>query len=388
MSHNRDLRRSMLSELLEGQRPSKKQKTSRTAPLSTLLLDGQRALESRCYQDAIQHFSNAIENIKDRRADLLYIYGLRMTAFTKIKDFNSALKDGKRMIRLDRLDHRGYIRCAQTELLRENPSGAVQVCQYGLKSLENGNGGRAEIQRILSRSKELSRDRIVFEKSTDPMIALPTELLEVILSYFDYKETLAIVRVSKLWQTRIVTSDILTRNVDTRLAHRKISLESIKAALSRSRNSTYHMYISRLTESAARHVSTELRQWIKWESLKCLHINDGKVSIQNIQFQRLDRLADIRLEMVVIPQGTIERIIGECPKLRSATFILPSPPILPKIDLRNVDNDRLQNLVILCAGTHDQTFFVSSLSFFHLDVSSCKCTLAHKLHDPFLLSLD
>ncbi|KAK5091724.1 hypothetical protein LTR05_001909 [Lithohypha guttulata] len=316
MSRNNEIHRSMLTELLEGQPARKKQRTTSAAPVSTLMLDGQRAFEEKRFEAAIHHFTRVIDNLDDGKADLLHIYELRSSAYTRLEKLDLALKDAKQMIRLDRSDCRGYLRCAQVELLRNNASGAAKVCELGVKSVSLSDGNRRRVIACLLRAQEALKQKVIFDKGTDPLAVLPSELLAMVLSTLGYREIVAIMRVSKSWRTRLCSTDLITQTIDTREARRTVTYEQIKTAFSRLGKSPKSMALSKLNGNAARLVSSELGHWIRWESLHSLTIDDGKISLRSLRFDKLGNLQELCIRCPLPSGKSLKDILSCCRSLR------------------------------------------------------------------------
>lgn len=347
MSRNNEIRRSMLTELLEGQPARKKQKTSITAPLSTLLLNGQRALEDKRFNDAVSSFSDAIANISDRKADLLHLYDLRSTAYLKLGNPDSALKDAKQMIRLDRVDHRGYLKCAQIERSRGNLKEAVRLCEYGLSSIGSNDKMRQSLEAYVLRLREAQKSQVIFEKGTDPMEVLPSELLALVLSYFNYREVIAIMRVCKAWRNRLRATDLVTQSIDTRSSRKTLKHEHIKTAFNRLGRTPRKIAVSKLNENAAFFVAQELRSWIRWESIRVLSLEDAKITIPRLRYEKFENLREISLKQVTFQLQSVNEVLQSCPVLEHAVFVCNFTfPSSYRLDLQPVNREKLQSLVL------------------------------------------
>lgn len=366
MSRNVEMRRSMLAELLEGQPATKKQKTRPSAPVSTLMLDGQRALDERRYKDAVQHFTEAIGNLHDRKADLLHIYDLCGSTYIKLKQFEDALKDAKQMIRLDRADARGYLKCAQVEQLRSNLAGAIKICEYGLKTVPSSDKGHSRLEACLIRVKELAKKSIVLEKGTDPMEVLPTELLDMVVASFEYRQAIAIMRVSKVWRSRLMLLDVVAQTIDTRHSKRTVTYEQMKAAFARLGKMPRSVALAKLNEHAARFASAEMSRWVKWPTLETLVIDEGKIDVTKFRFEKYSNLRNLAMASGVEVHATARELLGRCPALQQADLrcglVTLNDPSLHSWTI----NHNVRDLRILCP-TKQQPL--------HISVCSLKCLL-------------
>lgn len=351
MSRNALKRQTMLTELLEGESQRKKLKPNRTAPASTLLLEAQRAIEHKNFGGAVAILADTIGNIGDRKGDLIHVYDLRSHAYIKQKKNDLALKDAKQMITIDRADYRGYLRCAEIEFVSQKFEKAKKVCVAGLRTINADSRGKHRLQACLLRAEESLKTKVIYEKSTDPMLVLPAEILDIILAYFDYREVVAILRVSKKWLQRLKTADILTHNVDTSQTCKTLGLPQMKAAFSRLGTASTSISLYKLNENAAAFVNSEFKKWFRWEKLRSLTIADGKISIHNLPFDKLDNLQRLHLWGVDI-QRDLNWLWKQCPRLEYlylkcewASFLIDSEAVYHRL-----------NELVLEAPLHDQAF--------------------------------
>lgn len=344
MSRNNEMRRSMLAELLEGQSTTKRQKATPTAPVSTLMIDGSRAYEEKRYRDAVTFFSHAIENLRDRKADLLHVYDLRSSASTKLGKHDEALSDAKQMIRLDKSDYRGYLKCAQVEQLQGKHKEALRVCEYGTKSVPSNSKGYPRLENCKLRLTELLKEKIVYEKGTNPMLVLPNELLEMVLSTFDYQQHIGIMRVCKTWRDRVRSSDLIARTIDTRNSPKSLSYDQTKAAFARLGQHPKCVALRNLSETAARWTSSELARWIRWESLETLILDEPKIHTLHIRWNKMAHLQNLRIGYCPDTRQDLLQVLGVCSKLQSA--FLHVHPICPMFSDLSVANRNLRTLVV------------------------------------------
>lgn len=334
----------MLAELLEGQPLPKRQKTATVAPVSTLMIDGSRAFEEKRYNDAFKYFTHAIDNLRDRKADLLHVYDLRSSASTKLGRHDEALKDAKKMIRLDKTDHRGYLRCAHIEQSNNKHEEALRVCEYGLKSVAPNSKGYQHLEKYRLRAAEQLKKNVIYDKSTDPMLVLPNELLEIVLSSLNYQQHIAIMRVCKTWRNRIRSSDLITTTLDTRNASTMLSYEQIRAAFARLGHEPKIVAIRNLGESAARLASSELSRWIRWERIETLILDEPKIHTLHIRWNKMPRLQNLRIGYCSDTRQDILQVLGVCTNLQSAS--LHVNPVQPLFTDLSVANQKLHTLSI------------------------------------------
>lgn len=334
----------MLAELLEGQPLPKRQKISTIAPVSTLMIDGSRAFQEKRYNDAIKYFTHAIDNLRDRKADLLHVYELRSSANIKLDKYEEALRDAKQMIRLDKSDHRGYLRCVQIEQLQENHREALRVCEHGLKSVPANSKGYQQLVKCKLRATEQLKQKVIYDKGTDPMLVLPNELLEIVLSSLDYQQHIAVMRVCKTWRDRVRSSDLIARTIDTRNAKKLLSYEQTKVAFARLGQQPKFVAIKNLGETAARFATSELSRWIRWENLETLILDEPKIRTLHIRWNKMPRLQNIRIGYLSETRQDILRVLGVCANLQFAS--LHVHPALPLFADTSIANRNLNTLLV------------------------------------------
>ncbi|KAJ9664665.1 hypothetical protein H2198_000011 [Neophaeococcomyces mojaviensis] len=320
MPSNSDIRRSMLEELLEGQPTTKKRKTTQAAPIGTIMLDAQRAFDEKRYNTAIRLFSHALENLRDRKADLIHIYDLRGTSYVKIAQHDLALKDAKEMIKVDRSDARGYLKCAHIEQLRGRLPEATRICEYGLKKIPASDKGYKRLETCLVRIKEQARSKVVYEKGTDPFSVLPPELLDIVLDCFDYKDTVAVMRVSKKWRDVLRSTDTISRNVDFRRSLKTLTYEQVRVAFTRVGKTPKLMALAHMNENACRYATQELSHWIRWESLESFIVEEGKMQLSRLRFEKFKRLRVFHIGPAASLNQDLPKILETCPNLEVGSF--------------------------------------------------------------------
>ena len=91
---------------------------------------GRRYYKLKQYEKAIDVLTQGIE-----AAPTLALYDHRAASYDKLKDFNAAVKDGREMIRLDKMEVKGYLRTASVLEKMEKPETALGIYRYGTKNV-------------------------------------------------------------------------------------------------------------------------------------------------------------------------------------------------------------------------------------------------------------
>jgi F-box/TPR repeat protein Pof3 len=97
---------------------------------------GKRYYKQKQYENAVKAFTNGIE-ASVRPTISLFDY--RAASYDKLEDFNSALKDGREMIRLDQKDIKGYLRVGSVLQKAGKLDKAIGIYKYGMKNVPVNN---------------------------------------------------------------------------------------------------------------------------------------------------------------------------------------------------------------------------------------------------------
>src|SRR5271156_5414262 len=149
------------------------------ASIVKLLADGQEAHKKKEFEKALQLYDTALNSTRknDRRSpDILNILDLRIATYVKVGKLDLARDDAKTMIRVDRSDGRGYLRCGQLDRLAEDYSSAIRWYDYGIKNVPPSDRLHDYIQAQREKTNDLTMAKIILSKAADPATTLPTEL--------------------------------------------------------------------------------------------------------------------------------------------------------------------------------------------------------------------
>src|ERR1700733_11279643 len=195
---------------------------------------GEAALRGNHYAEAIRAFDQALakaktQNSEDSRLDSMALLDLRVEARLRMNKYYRASKDAGTMIRLDRTDARGYFRLGQIKQMQGDCAAALNVYSTGLRHVSLNS----PLRHMLQTKHEDTLRAIRLSKSRDPFTVLPPELLQMVLSHFDYSEATAIARVSKNWRDVIVSLPAIQTTLDFSGHHKPISKTAFNACIRR-----------------------------------------------------------------------------------------------------------------------------------------------------------
>ncbi|KIW19405.1 hypothetical protein PV08_03700 [Exophiala spinifera] len=230
-----------------------------------------------------------------------------------------ALQDAKGMIRSDKSDGRGYVRCGQIEQEQGNAPAALKWYEQGLKHVQPTSQYFATISAEASKAQERIRVETMNSKPIDPMQTLPLELAERVLSFVSYKQHVRMLRVCKGWDKLLRSLRPLTDTLAFPSPSRDINSKMLHAALRRLKRPTA-IHISRLQPAASEVLGDRMQYWQNWQRLAVLEVHDRRFASWNLPLPKFD-LRTIKLQdHNAIPFSAVQQILRDCTHLETAMF--------------------------------------------------------------------
>ncbi|RMJ27336.1 hypothetical protein PHISP_01783 [Aspergillus sp. HF37] len=187
---------------------------------------GQKLYQQGDFKAAADVFTEAL----NRSPDPVTVLDSRAATYTKLVQYDLALRDARHMIKRDKNDERGYLRCAKALLLEGKPDKALEVYAYGLKTLSGSHPRRELVEQLHNKL----RDKMS-AKCIDPFSVLPFEVATMVLQHFDFREIVAILRVSKKWEQFLSSMRSVWMHLDFSRARGKVYWTSVRASIRRSK---------------------------------------------------------------------------------------------------------------------------------------------------------
>lgn len=232
-----------------------------------LISRGKVAYKQGSYEEAARLFRIASASTS-RSRDLLSAYDLEIGAMVKMRTLEPALQVAKSMIRTNRRDARGYIRAAQVERLANRPQAAARWYQHGIKHISSADPLRSSLQSGLKKcDAQLTQARIA-SRPCDPFTTLPIEVARLILEQFDYRQRVAVLRVSRGWRSFLAAEPVLTETLDFSNARRELTVEAVGACLRRLNQYPSAARLRNLSGPAARDLGERLPHWLRRNQLR------------------------------------------------------------------------------------------------------------------------
>ncbi|KAL4784531.1 hypothetical protein BJX76DRAFT_367621 [Aspergillus varians] len=307
---------------------------------------GQNLYGQGSWDAAVRAFTEAL---KCPDVDALSVLDNRAATYTKLLRYDQALKDARHMIKRNKEDERGYLRCAKALLLDGKPEKAREVYAYALKSLPKDSPRRQLVEQMHTKLQEK-----LVSKCYDPFSVFPLEIARMVLEHFDFKQIVAILRVSKGWDRFLSSMRDLWMRIDFSSARSKIHWSSALAYIRRSKAMLTQAIVTNLTKASIRKVLEFISRCPNLQHLEILSPSSSD-NIYNL-FRGCKQLKVLLVSAeTTIPQATFTKLLTSLPKLerieihkatksRESDVQWPtSLPTLQSITLGTTESNVLEN---------------------------------------------
>ncbi|KAJ9495467.1 hypothetical protein LTR99_010189 [Exophiala xenobiotica] len=325
-----------------------------TAPatISTvqLIQDCREAAKEKKWDLALQMIEAALQGAGAETQSRITILDTRVAVYLRMDKPDLALKDAKAMIRNDRTDGRGYIRCGQIEIGRGNATVAASFYEYGLKRVSTSSQHFETISTALSNVQEQIRIATMNSKPADPMQILPMEIVETVLSYVTYRQHVRMLRVCRAWNKLLRGLRPLTDTLAFPKPSRGITSMMVHAALRRLKCPTA-VYIKGLDESASKTLADRMQCWQNIQNLSVLEVQDSAFTSWKLPLSKCG-LTSVKFGPSVMTSILdVRDILRDCPGLGTAQFENVVSVGGGRMDDLVLEGGKLQHLVLVSAGS-------------------------------------
>ncbi|KAL4954897.1 hypothetical protein BDW69DRAFT_131469 [Aspergillus filifer] len=267
---------------------------------------GQNLYGQGNWEAAISAFTEAL---RCPDVDALSVLDNRAATYTKLLQYEQSLKDARQMIKRDKKDDRGYLRCAKALLLSGKPEKALEVYAYALKTLANDHPRYKIVEQLHMKLQEK-----LVSKCYDPFSVFPLEIARMVIEQFDFKETVAILRVSKGWDRFLSSMRELWMRLDFSRARSRIHWSSVLACIKRSKAMLTQAVVANLTKASIRRV---LEYISRCPNLQHLEILSPTTSNDIYELFKNSKQLNVLLVSAetTVPQSTISKLLSSLPKL-------------------------------------------------------------------------
>lgn len=207
-------------------------------PTIELLEHAQLQYRRKDYVKALDLLNLAI---KHEPAPSVKLLDTRAAVHEKLEDYKAALADARTCIRIFEKDSTGYLRAGKVLQLMSKPDVALAIYRRGFVKKANN----ADLLHDMHRKLEQS---LAFEnpKDKDPFAQLPIEIVEMIISYLNFRQIVYCTRVSKQWKTLIHGLPGLWTNLDFSEAVRPVPSAFLTHCINNSRHKIVSATLKRI----------------------------------------------------------------------------------------------------------------------------------------------
>ncbi|KAK2756097.1 hypothetical protein FQN54_005504 [Arachnomyces sp. PD_36] len=323
---------------------------------------GQQQYQAGNHSVALEAFDKAL------RLNLPGTVGIldnRAATFLKLGRLEPALRDGRKMIKTDARDGRGYLRCGKVLQLMGKPDKALEIYTYGLKVLPSDHPSRNLIVQL----KDKVHMKMQGPRLIDPFEKLPPEIICMILEYFSFKQLVGILRVSRGWENYLCSLQNLWTHLDLSGAldwrsgpsPRRLTMSALRRYTGRSKSRLTHATLYHIPESvyekALEHIS-------RYPHLSYLNIRDD---VSRIDVSRVLR-PSVNLTTLKISRSTelsppvLFRLLHSFPRIEYLEARVLSAPGINHDWPDRMPNLRTIILVESPRGSFQRTVFIPGLS--------------------------
>jgi hypothetical protein len=299
--------------------PNSKERLPKEA--EDLLVQCRTARKEKNYGAAISFVNAALEcSQKATTAPhlLVGVHDIRHAVCGRAGDLDEALKSAKAMIRLDRSDARGYLRCGTLEHDRGNKTAALRYLEHGVKNCPESIYLNI-LRELADRTRDELSAELVLSRARDPMTALPLEIMDMVLSHLNYRQVVRMLRVSKSWNRLLSVRPPLSDTIAFPSDTVPITPYMVLVTLDRLKTPRV-LKLASLTPAARvmlqhRFVATPIL-----ESLKVFMLSDPGFDTDRLSF------SSVNLRKIALPHPTrcrralVDRILLQCWSLEVARF--------------------------------------------------------------------
>ena len=315
--------------------------------ISSLLATASQHYQQKQYGPALVVCDRALQMCGTRpgnTSDLLSVRDVRVQVLGKQGRLPAAIEEAKLMIRADKSDGRGYVRCCQIAKAQGNYWQALRWVRQALSRVSTSDCLRERLSREERTLQDTIASDIINTNPTDPLTVLPEEIVTDVLKNIQHKQLIRCLRVSKSWKYTLERLSPLSDTMELPFESLFIiSRRSMSAALNRIKNSPKVLCCGDVDKRAATLLCANLEQWQNWSSLSKIIIHYWSEDylptdrLSNLPFHRYS-LKELSLEGTIDP-GRVYAILSSCQLLRRAEFKDVKPPSGPHRSQYKLNND-------------------------------------------------
>jgi F-box-like len=310
---------------------------------------GERALKDKQYGPA-KHaldlaWQGASHDPNKNSFSLISILDLRVEVELRQRKFDPAVKDARTMVKLDRTDPRGYLRCGQLSTLEHDLPGAQKWYRRGLCNVSQTHGSYHKLttMSLKTTSKLDLKTTSTWPKTrksklADPVAVLPMDIIHMVLDHLEFREATSCLRVSRAWRNILLATHSIWRTLDFQ-GPKTVVLKHLKACIRRLPKPPTTIRLDRLNKPAIEYLQPYLERWRATE-----HIS---INLNELRYLAHVSSAAITLKSLHIGEACevhiwhVDDVLHRCTGLQSARFdsIVTNGKLPPRDDTIRVSSE-------------------------------------------------
>ncbi|KAI5201352.1 hypothetical protein E4T39_05204 [Aureobasidium subglaciale] len=208
-------------------------------PTIELLEHAQLQYRRKEYVKAIDLLDLAIKHEPCPSVKLL---DTRAAVHEKLGDYKLALKDARTCIRMFEKDPTGYLRAGKVLQMMQKTDVALSIYKHGISK-------KVKDVELLQKMHNKLLLSLAPDKAADPFAQLPIEIVEMILSYLNFRQTVYCTRVSKQWNVLINSLPGLWMNLDFSEAKKPVKSAFLSRCINTSRRKVISATLKHIKDS-------------------------------------------------------------------------------------------------------------------------------------------
>ncbi|OBW67937.1 MAG: Uncharacterized protein AUREO_019830 [Aureobasidium pullulans] len=237
-------------------------------PTIELLEHAQLQYRRKEYVKAIDLLDLAIKHEPSPSVKLL---DTRAAVHEKLGDHKLALKDARTCIRMFEKDPTGYLRAGKVLQIMQKTDVALSIYKHGISKKVNNI-------ELLQKMHDKLLLSLAPDKAADPFAQLPIEIVEMILSYLNFRQIVYCTRVSKQWKIFIDSLPGLWMNLDFSEAKKPVRSAFLSHCINTSRR--------KVISATLKHVK-DMEKVIKALARSCPEFNSLRIVDGGLQGESL-----------------------------------------------------------------------------------------------------
>jgi F-box/TPR repeat protein Pof3 len=293
-------------------------------PTAELLEHAQLQYRRKEYVKAIDLLDLAIKHEPSPSVKLL---DTRAAVNEKLGDYKLALKDARTCIRIFEKDPTGYLRAGKVLQIMQKTDVALSIYKHGLsKKVKNVE--------LLQKMHDKLLLSLAPAKAADPFAQLPIEIVEMILSYLNFRQIVYCTRVSKQWNVFINSLPGLWMHLDFSEAKKPVRSAFLSHCINTSRRKVISATLKHVKDTE-KVIKALARSCQEFDSLRLVDGGlQGESLVHNLKsatrLRKLTLGASASISSLTLPSLLLGAIIpgslnlhwkGEFPKLRRLKLV-------------------------------------------------------------------